>query len=642
MACVFLSYDRDDATKARAIAETLERSGHSVWWDTHIQGGAEFNREIEQALADADAVVVLWSEQAINSPWVRDEAATGRDRGRLVPVRLDEAMPPLGFRQYQSVDLSGWKRRGRPPLHDVLSAIDRLPSGDAEREGVKWRTPSPAPQRAPPRLMLIALAILAIASVALWFWRPWQSKIDAPLVAVVPADGSAAAGPLAADLLVKLGVLQSSHADTLQLVEPKSRQNPDFIIKVGGRGAGKDLQSSLMLIDNRTNTLLWAREFKAPAGKQADLRQQMAHSAAQVLDCAVQVLSSENETVKLPTLKLYLSGCADLSNLLAQNPRAASSIFERVVEQAPRFTDGWKKLLLADIQASRFVFGTDPLLREKLRKHVTQARRVDPEMAEAALAEGLVLNATSISQSIRLIDQAVEKDPDNPDILANRSIALTNVGLMQEALANIRRAVEANPLSPSARDALITALLNSDQIDAARNELQKSEEMWPGATNVMQSRFAVEFRAGDPVKALQTLTSGQLGPGFVTNAAHESYLKAKADPTPTNKELAIVNARSLYERDPLASWVYARALADFGRHEALVDFLLKSDARSPYATTWVIFRPSFSALHKDPRFMLIAKRFGASDFWRDTGKWPDFCSRPDLPYDCKSELAKLN
>ena len=81
MASVFLSYDRDDAAKARAIADALEQAGLTVWWDFHIKGGAEFNKEIERALAEADAVVVLWSEEAIQSAWVRDEAAAGRDRG---------------------------------------------------------------------------------------------------------------------------------------------------------------------------------------------------------------------------------------------------------------------------------------------------------------------------------------------------------------------------------------------------------------------------------------------------------------------------------------------------------------------------------------------------------------------------------
>src|SRR3569833_1316688 len=89
MAGVFLSYDRDDTEKARPIAVALEKAGHSVWWDLHVRGGAQFSKVIEEALKTADAVVVLWSKQSIESAWVRDEAAAGRGTGRLVPVALD-------------------------------------------------------------------------------------------------------------------------------------------------------------------------------------------------------------------------------------------------------------------------------------------------------------------------------------------------------------------------------------------------------------------------------------------------------------------------------------------------------------------------------------------------------------------------
>ena len=48
-------------------------------------------------------MVVLWSKQSVESPWVRDEAAAGRDKGRLVPASIDGTPPaPLSFRQYQA------------------------------------------------------------------------------------------------------------------------------------------------------------------------------------------------------------------------------------------------------------------------------------------------------------------------------------------------------------------------------------------------------------------------------------------------------------------------------------------------------------------------------------------------------------
>lgn len=643
MASVFLSYDRDDAAKARAIAGALEQARHTVWWDFHIKGGAEYSKEIEQALAQADAVVVLWSKQAVESGWVRDEAAMGRDRGRLVPVRLDEARPPLGFRQYQSIDLSAWNGRTRPPLDGVLAGIERV--GKDRGDNLRLDSVdavSQVPRRKAlrlPRYAAITLLIALMAALALLFWQPWRDANATPLVAVVPADSNANSSALAADLLIKLGVLQATHADALQLVELDARQTPDFVIKVSSATVGNGNGASLMLVDNRGDTILWSRQYSG--GNQADLRQQMAYSAAQVLQCATQAVSTRDQAIELPTLKLYLSGCAGLSNQLAQDPRVAVSIFRRVTEQAPNFKGGWKKLLLAQLQTLRYGFGLDPLVRRNLEESVAQAERMDPTMGEAFLARAWLAPPRPFVDFMKLVDKAVAADPDNPDILTFQAIALTNLGRMEDALAATRRAVKADPLSPSARDALITTLLNSDQVDAARNELQISEQLWPGATNVLQSRFAFEFRFGDPRRALQIMKSGQLGAAYNTNAAHESYLQAKIEPSKQNKEIAVANARALYRQDPRAAWVYARALAEFDRHEELINFLLTTDSRVPYTTTWVIFRPSFHALHRDRRFMAITHRFGLTDFWRQTGKWPDFCASPDLPYDCKSEVGKL-
>lgn len=322
------------------------------------------------------------------------------------------------------------------------------------------------------------------------FWQPWRADSRVPTVAIAAAEPGAAAESLASDLLIKLGVLQSTRADALQLVDVDSRTTPDFVIKVGGVSSKNGAQANLMLVDNRADTLLWSDEFSAPSGNPADLRQQMAYSSAQVLDCAVQVLEFSGQRIELQTLKLYLSGCADMSNLLAQDPQVAISIFAKVTEQAPSFVGGWKKLLLAQMQTLRYGFGTDPAVRRKLRDFVVLARRVDPALGEAFLAEAWLIDPP-IANSISLIEKAVAADPGNPDILASHAAALTNVGLMKDALVAARRAVKSNPLSPSVRDALITALLNSDELTAARHELQISEKLWPGSTAVLQSRFAV-------------------------------------------------------------------------------------------------------------------------------------------------------
>lgn len=139
MPSVFLSYAREDLDSARKIALILEDAGHSVWWDRRIKGGAQYSKAIDKALAAADLIVVLWSADSIESAWVRDEAESGRDSGRLVPVNLDGSRPPLGFRQFQTLDLTGWLRDGdQAELQLLLEALGSTPeerqfAGDGKR-----------------------------------------------------------------------------------------------------------------------------------------------------------------------------------------------------------------------------------------------------------------------------------------------------------------------------------------------------------------------------------------------------------------------------------------------------------------------------------------------------------------------------
>ncbi|MGL6223969.1 MAG: toll/interleukin-1 receptor domain-containing protein, partial [Steroidobacteraceae bacterium] len=125
MADIFISYARPDRSRIAPLSAALEQAGWSVWWDRHIDGGAAFARAIETELEASRAVVVAWSQAAVQSDWVKDEAASARDHGKLVPVSLDGTSAPLGFRQYHVIDLSAWNGEpSAPAVADLLRSLD--------------------------------------------------------------------------------------------------------------------------------------------------------------------------------------------------------------------------------------------------------------------------------------------------------------------------------------------------------------------------------------------------------------------------------------------------------------------------------------------------------------------------------------
>jgi uncharacterized membrane protein YhaH (DUF805 family) len=108
MADIFLSYARVDQEWVSTFADALASRGFTVWRDLDIKASDRYRQVTARELRAACAVVVVWSKNSVNSDWVLDEAEEGRRLGKLVPLIIDQAEIPFGFRQIQTIGLSNW------------------------------------------------------------------------------------------------------------------------------------------------------------------------------------------------------------------------------------------------------------------------------------------------------------------------------------------------------------------------------------------------------------------------------------------------------------------------------------------------------------------------------------------------------
>ena len=131
MADVFISYARSTVECAEALARIVEADGHSVWYDARLPAHRTYSDVIQEQLDAAKAVLIIWSDEAVQSQWVRSEADRARNNGTLIQLRIDDCSLPMPFDQIQCPLVRNWTgSRTAPELAPILQSLSAFLHGN--------------------------------------------------------------------------------------------------------------------------------------------------------------------------------------------------------------------------------------------------------------------------------------------------------------------------------------------------------------------------------------------------------------------------------------------------------------------------------------------------------------------------------
>ena len=274
-----------------------------------------------------------------------------------------------------------------------------------------------------------------------------------------------------------------------------------------------------------------------------------------------------------------------------------------------------------------------------MRAHVAQVEKLGFAPGALYAAKASLLPQSDFGGILTMQESGIRADPANAMLYRLHAEELQRVGRMSEAVFDAHQALAFDPLSPSLQDGYMSALAYAGKTDAAFEQLQKSEAMWPNARNIHGARYRLYLRYGDPNEALALFRAAPVP----LDPAQEEFIQARIDPSPANIEKAINAERALYAREPRYIAGLIQVLGQFGRKDEALDVLLhysRPDAIGYNAD--VLFRPALRDIWRDPRSIAAAAHLGFLRYWKTSGHWPDFCNDPSLPYDCKKEAAKYH
>ncbi len=509
--------------------------------------------------------------------------------------------------------------------------------------GSPWRRPRPKPW------MLVAAGAGAVALIVL-AWAGAQALLQPPSRAVAVLQFRAFDTSLeafSAGLADRLIGAMSSN--DLQPIHTTATADGDRIAAAAAKGAGFVLDGTLRperdavlvsarLVDTR-GVAIWSNEYRRAVAEQDYMQEQVAFDIARVLRCAL-IGSEQRGDVDSATLSVFMRACQGVGT--GWSPEEAYQAARQVTQRAPRFSRGWSMLGTIAAAMSWQSGDVGEAYAAEARAAAARARQLDRRNGESFLIEASLFPRPDLRTREALITRALESDPELASAYAAQAWLYAEVGRMREALVALERAVAIEPLNGDYQSSLVPLRNGVGDHIAAQEQTERIYRVWPQSPDAWWNRLMNASYIADPAEGLRMLDNIDAAPSDVRSmlpppvlTRWRAFLVARQSGDPARMRRAALALRELIPGRFSRSSVGA-ALSLSGD----VDSALEMAAGIVTFNTSGFFLPPWRNLRRDPRFMTLIRDTGLIQYWRETGRWPDFCAERDLPYDCEAEAAR--
>jgi adenylate cyclase len=386
----------------------------------------------------------------------------------------------------------------------------------------------------------------------------------------------------------------------------------ETVLEGSVRQAGQQVRITAQLIDTQTGFHLWSETYDR---RLEDIFAVQDEIAQAIVDKLRIELAPEDQTFaqheKAPTqnveaYQLYLQGRAIWKRRGEENLRQAIDLYQSALGKDPAFARANAALASAYVVMPGYTEeqGDEEKFYELAQNAARTALAVDPNIGEAhAVLAQINANRGDLLDAESGFFFAISLEPNEATTHQWYSVLLRNVGRLEAALTQAKRALELDPTSPIIAANLAQVYLVKGDDDQA----------------LRYSRLAAEEGIPKEIRS-------QIGP----------IVDALADPALRPRVVATLQAidPKLW---PLQERVMPYVL--LGRtdlaYEVLLDSLDKDHlvwaSRLDLSHFWTSEgRP----LRTDPRFSKLVERIGMVDYWKQYG-YPDSCrAGTDAPIVC--------
>ncbi len=469
---------------------------------------------------------------------MRDRPASLVEQRREVPPRLEQIIMQCLEKRIDNRSPSALEVRDR--LREIGSELQSAASDVSQSASASTSSPATAAPVSSPgttRVRWVALGAFVVAAMvaALWFGRHGDDRPAAPPAAGVE-DASIAILPLATvagddefadgihDELItqvsKIGALKviartsviGFRGTTLKASEIAADLGVTTILEGSVRYAGERVRVNVTLIDARSDATVWSESYDRELTARSIFEIQTA-IARQVASALTVALSPDEQqalatapTENLQAYRSYLKAVG-LERLADDREVVAGTVaaLTDAVDLDSNFAQAWARLVKAHLQMYWRGFDRSIERLERARRALDRATALQPDLPETAAARGYYFywGFRDYPQALAAFGEARRGLPNDASLLAVTAFIQRRIGLWDESLAGLDRAIELDPRNIY----LLSNQLNSYETLRRRKDAERIIER---IERVDPSDWSIEgFRAklsllldGDPAPLL--------------------------------------------------------------------------------------------------------------------------------------------
>lgn len=581
-----------------------------------------------RALSKDDLLAAIWGETFVEEGNLAKQISRLRKILNTDGAEFIETIPKHGYRFYAEV------RVRRPESATIeRQIVNRV----TIVQDVSDETPKLLPAQGAhgtARYLVAGLAILAVGAVSyLLLNRTYERAAPSAIrsVAVLPfanlgtADEEGLRLGIMDAVTTKLSELEPIVVRPTSAVRPFDGQDAvaagrtlgvDAVLAGSVQRTADQIRVTVQLIDIGDGHVMWGDTFNEQLKDLLRVQDTIASQVARSLELKLsgQDLQqmAKRHTANADAHYAYVKGRIAWNKRTANDIKQSVADFEEAIRLDPNYALAYAGLadaysLMADYRAA-------PTLEsyERARVAAQRALELDPDLAEAhtALAYVSMYGLWDLMGAEAGYSRAVELNRNYATAHQWFSEYLASQGRTEEALAEIRRAKEIDPLSPVINAGEVWVLYFGRRYDEAIDLGRKLAEMRPDFAEVQEYLKRCYDQKGmyrEAIKARQMRRKlvgldHEETPALrraASAADHQTYWKARLE-----QELT-----EMRTEDP-SSFDMVEIYAQLGDRDKAFDWLERAATERTYSMIYLNVAPNLDSLRSDPRFAEFLRRVG--------------------------------